>query len=406
MEQEILKNLSDSQQSAIDKLNKYRVGALFMEQGTGKTRTAIELVNSTDCDYVLYITPYRVINPETTSSIKDEINKWGGFKAITEYLGVESLSNSDRIFTEQIEKLKGHSKPFVVVDESIKIKNIESKRTKRVLELGKLSHYRLILNGTPITRDLLDLYSQMYFLSPKILGMGLNEFKHTFCRITIVTKRKGKRTQRNEFISGYENIDYLHSLISNYVYRCNIKLDIEDNHHNVVYRVEDKSEYERLKNYFLNDKMMFKMNNQVFMQMTQSMQRSYSLDKGKLEVMDELMAKLDHKKTIIFCKYISSREYIEKKYPNCLVLSFQKSSLGLNLQTYSNTVYFDKVWDYYLMAQSKSRTYRKGQVNDCNYYYLDGMIGLDKLISMNIQKKISMSEYLNKITIDELREKL
>ena len=87
-------------------------------------------------------------------------------------------------------------------------------------------------------------------------------------------------------------------------------------------------------------------------------------------------------------------------------MSFQKSSLGLNLQAYSNTVYFDKVWDYYLMAQSKSRTYRKGQVNDCNYYYLDGMIGLDKLISMNIQKKISMSEYLNKITITDLKKEL
>ena len=91
MEQEILKNLSDSQQSAIDKLNKYRVGALFMEQGTGKTRTAIELVNSTDCDYVLYIAPYRVINPETTSSINSIISKTDCFNLNYLFLRLTTL---------------------------------------------------------------------------------------------------------------------------------------------------------------------------------------------------------------------------------------------------------------------------------------------------------------------------
>lgn len=406
MEQEILKSLSDSQQSAIAKLNKYKVGALFMEQGTGKTRTAIELVNSTNCDYVLYIAPYRVIHPETTDSIKDEINKWGGFNAITEYLGVESLSMSDRLFTEQIDKLKMYSKPFIIIDESIKIKNMDAKRTKRVLEIGKLSFYRLILNGTPITRDLLDLYSQMYFLSPKIIGMGLNEFKHTFCRITTVTKRKGSSTYKREFISGYENIDYLHSLISNYVYRCNLKLNLDQNYHDIDYNIQDKEEYKRLKNYFLSDGVLFKMNNNIFMKMTQSMQRSYSLDTGKVEAMDQLMANLDREKTIIFCKYIASRSFCKNRYKGCLVLSFQKSSLGLNLQQYNNTVYFDKVWDYYLMEQSKSRTYREGQTKDCNYYNLTGDVGLERIIDLNIGKKINMAEYLNSITLNELKKTL
>ena len=69
-------------------------------------------------------------------------------------------------------------------------------------------------------------------------------------------------------------------------------------------------------------------------------------------------------------------------------------------------MYFDKVWDYYLMEQSKSRTYRKGQNKDCYYYYITSDLGLDKMIDANIDKKVSMAEYLNKITIDELREKL
>ena len=47
--------LSASQQQAIDKLEKLRVGALFMEPGTGKTLTAIQLVESSQADFVLWI---------------------------------------------------------------------------------------------------------------------------------------------------------------------------------------------------------------------------------------------------------------------------------------------------------------------------------------------------------------
>ena len=403
----MLETYTDSQKEAIEKLSKYKVGALFMEQGTGKTRTAIELVNSTNCDYVLYIAPYRVINPDgDVSSVIDEVNKWGGFNAPVDYLGVESLSNSDRIYLENLSRIKDYKNTFIVVDESIKIKNLDSIRTDRVLKLGEFAEYKLILNGTPITRDLLDLYSQMLFLSPKILDMSLNQFKYTFCRIKTITKRYGNRTEKSEFISGYENIDYLHSLISNYVYRCSIRLGVDMNHHEVSYEVEDKEEYNRLKEYYLNEDVMFKMNNQFFMQMTQSMQHSYSLDRGKIKAMDKLISNLDKDKTLIFCKYIDSREFCEDRYKGFKVLSYQKSSLGLNLQDYNVTIYFDKVWDYYLMEQSKSRTYRQGQTDNCIYYYLTGDIGLDRMIDNNINKKVSMSEYLNKVTLEELKEKL
>lgn len=403
----MLETYTDSQKEAIEKLSKYKVGALFMEQGTGKTRTAIELVNSTNCDYVLYIAPYRVINPDgDVSSVIDEVNKWGGFNAPVDYLGVESLSNSDRIYLENLSRIKDYKSPFIVVDESIKIKNLDSIRTDRVLKLGEFAEYKLILNGTPITRDLLDLYSQMLFLSPKILDMSINQFKYTFCRIKTITKRYGNRTEKSEFISGYENIDYLHSLISNYVYRCSIRLGVDMNHHEVSYEVEDKEEYNRLKEYYLNEDVMFKMNNQFFMQMTQSMQHSYSLDEGKIKAMDKLISNLDKDKTLIFCKYIDSREFCEDRYKGFKVLSYQKSSLGLNLQDYNVTIYFDKVWDYYLIEQSKSRTYRQGQTDNCIYYYLTGDIGLDRMIDNNINKKVSMSEYLNKVTLEELKEKL
>ena len=37
-------SLLPHQEEAVKKLSKLKVGALFMEQGTGKTRTALELI--------------------------------------------------------------------------------------------------------------------------------------------------------------------------------------------------------------------------------------------------------------------------------------------------------------------------------------------------------------------------
>ncbi|MCT7794652.1 MAG: DEAD/DEAH box helicase family protein [Lactobacillus crispatus] len=51
--------LSGNQKKAIEKLEKLRVGALFMEPGTGKTRTAVELINSSKTDYVLFLVPFQ-----------------------------------------------------------------------------------------------------------------------------------------------------------------------------------------------------------------------------------------------------------------------------------------------------------------------------------------------------------
>lgn len=84
----------------------------------------------------------------------------------------------------------------------------------------------------------------------------------------------------------------------------------------------------------------------------------------------------------------------------------QKESLGLNLQQYNTTIYFDKVWDYALYVQSTRRTYRTGQEEDCHYYELTGDVGLDRMIDKNIAKKISMSEYLKKVSIEDLKKEL
>lgn len=397
------------QESARDKLIRWKVGALFMEAGTGKTRVAVELVNSTDCDLVVWVAPLRTIKTqEGVPSVIDEINKWGGFRAESVFYGVESIQASKRIYLELLSLVEQHEKVFIVVDESLKIKNADAKRTKRLLELSKKVDYKLVLNGTPLSRNLLDLWSQMEFLSPKILNMSLAQFKNTFCCYTTITKRIGYRSLRKEFITGYENIDYLYSLIRDYVYECDLTLNITQNYYELHYEVGDdeKREYNYMKEKYLDDETLELKNNNIFLEMTQKMQHSYCCTQSKFDVVDKLFEDIPQEKTIIFCKYVSSRDACAKRYPKSMVLSYQKESMGLNLQNFNYTIYFDKIWDLALRIQSGRRTFRTGQEYDCKYYDLTGDVGLEYLIDNNIRKKVSMTEYFKGKTKEQLKEVL
>ena len=93
-------------------------------------------------------------------------------------------------------------------------------------------------------------------------------------------------------------------------------------------------------------------------------------------------------------------------FPKAMVLSYQREAMGLNLQKYRYTIYFDKIWDYALRIQSGHRTFRTGQEYDCLYWDLTGNVGLEKLIDKNISKKVSMTEYFKSKTKEELDDEL
>lgn len=405
-----MQTLLDNQLSAFEKLRRFKVGALFMEPGTGKTRAAMELVNSSDADLVVWIGPLQTIRPKSgISSVIDEINQWGGFCVPVGYYGIESLQSSDRIYLSLINRIAVAGKTFIVVDESLKIKNADAKRTKRLFELGNMAEYRLILNGTPITRNLLDIWSQMQFLSPLILNMALAEFKNTFCEYTRVTKSfGGRKSYTKEVITGYDNVDYLYSLIRHYVYECDLSLNISQYYNDLQYTLDDDSlaEYNRLKEKYLDNEMLQWRNNNIFLEMTQKMQHTYCTTPGKFEAVEQLFKTISDEQTIIFCKYIASQEACRHYFPKATVLSYQKESLGLNLQHLNNTIYFDKNWDYALRIQSGRRTFRTGQEYNCRYWDLTGNVGLESLIDRNITKKIDMIEYLKGKTKEEIISEL
>lgn len=401
--------LTKQQQSATAHLKKWKVGALFMEAGTGKTRVACNIINDVDVDLVVWIGPLATIRRTDGTSVIDEINKWGGLRCGNViYTGIESLQASDRIFVNLLNDMQQAKHVFLVVDESIKIKNMDAKRTKRLLELALHAEYRIILNGTPLTKNILDLYAQIQFLSPKILNMSEGQYKNTFCNYTTVTKKCGYYSYTKEYITGYANIDYLYSLIRHYVYECDLSLNVSQKYNSVYYEIDEQTieDYNYLKDLYLNDEMLMFKNNNIFLEMTQKMQHLYSCDPAKVEAVKDILKEVPEDKTIIFCKYIDSRTLCEATFPKAAVLSYQKEAFGLNMQHYCHTIYFDKIWDLALRIQSSRRTFRQGQDYNCTYYDLTGNVGLERMIDNNISKKVSMAEYFKFKTKEDLKKEL
>jgi hypothetical protein len=401
--------LLSSQQLAITKLQHYKVGALFMEPGTGKTRTAYELQCSVSPDYVLYLAPYQAINTTNyAESVPAEIERCGGFSMPHDYIGFESISSSDRIYLELLRKISKAANPFIIADESLKIKNYDAKRTRRVIELGRNVEHKLVLNGTPLSRNLLDLWSQMEFLSPKILKMGMAEFKNTFCEYTVMKKRIGNRSLTREWINKYHNLDYLYNLIGPFVFDAKLNIDTNIQHIDIAYTLsdEEKEKHEFLKEKYLDNDRMELRNNNIFLEITQKLQHNYSLSADKFNAVDFILGKNNPKKVLLCAKYIDTQEALRKRYPNVRVLSWHKNSFALNLQDYNCIVKFDKHWDYALHKQLKHRVYRTGQQHDCFIYNLTGDVGLEDMMNQNEAKKGTMLDAFCRKSVEELQKEL
>lgn len=163
-------NLMTHQREAVAKVLPSRVGALFMDMGTGKSRTTIELANlrAGKIDKVVWFTPVSL-----KLSVAEEIRKHTDCQDIYVFddktnsrnlprvrwyvVGIESMSSSNRVVAA-VNKLIT-TRTMVVLDESSYIKGHNSKRTERLTYICSRARYRLILTGTPFSQGVVDLFA-------------------------------------------------------------------------------------------------------------------------------------------------------------------------------------------------------------------------------------------------------
>ena len=89
-------------------------------------------------------------------------------KSTDRFAGYDLILTSYGIVRLDIELLRKYKFHYVILDESQAIKNPGSLTTQAVQQL--YSNHRLILTGTPLENSVLDLWSQMNFINPGLLG--------------------------------------------------------------------------------------------------------------------------------------------------------------------------------------------------------------------------------------------
>ena len=227
--------------------------ALLMDMGTGKTKVCIDSIahnfEEKRIVFSLIVAPKGVIAnwiSEIGAHLPDHIERqvvlWK--PSLTKAKRKELLDLSEpspklKILLMNIEAFstkKGTDvasffvkkfSTFIVVDESTTIKNRQAKRTKALCSIGKEAQFRRILTGSPVTKSPLDLYSQMNFLDPRILG-----FKsfYAFQGRYAVVQRRTMGSHSFNHIVGFQRLDELTEKLKTCSYRIRKEdcLDLPD----------------------------------------------------------------------------------------------------------------------------------------------------------------------------------
>ncbi|MDX2189521.1 MAG: SNF2-related protein, partial [Bacteroidota bacterium] len=163
-------------------LNEYKFGGcLADDMGLGKTvQTLAFLLSQKSSDNAKRNTSLLIVPTSLIYNWEVEAKKFAPTLKLHIYTGtqrdknVEKFAKYDLIITsygiarldeEFIRKFYFH---YIILDESQAIKNPGSNTSKAVRSLQSI--YKLILTGTPIENTTLDLWSQMTFINPGLLG--------------------------------------------------------------------------------------------------------------------------------------------------------------------------------------------------------------------------------------------
>jgi len=423
---ELITKLMSHQEKAVNKLRKIKVGALFMEQGTGKTRTA------------LWLCPCSVKENLRRDIIKHAGTDLEGFITIC---GIETLSTSTKWNNKLLDIIERHS-CYLIVDESSKVKNFNAKRTRNIIRLSELCKYRLILNGTPVTRNEVDLFSQMYILDWRILGYK-SMWSFSSNHIELDEYGKFRRCL---------NVSYLTDKIAPYAYQiCKDQcLDLPPKtYETVYYSLTEKQEvhYEEVKDIFLSEVDEF--NETTIYRLLTALQLVISgkkiktivsednqnvgikklekeeffnnkYDNPRIQILLNTIQNIDSK-CIIFAKYTDEIETIldildengysaagfygkmnSKKRQNSidkfmkdiqfLVANKTCAGYGLNLQFCSYIIFYSNDFDYGTRAQAEDRIHRIGQNQNVHIIDICANNKIDERILKSLANKENLAE--------------
>lgn len=418
--------LLEHQKPAVCKLIRSRVGALFMDMGTGKTRTTIEFakLRQSRIGKVVWFCPvslketicYEIKKHTDSDSIyvfDDKTDVDNVPKAFWYIIGIESMSASARIVLTANRLMT--TRTFAVVDESSYIKGHNSLRTLRITYLAKNAKYRMILTGTPLSQGVVDLYAQMRFLSPEILGYR-SFYSFAANHLEYSEKYPG-------MIIKAHNIGLLAHKVQPYVYQVTKDecLDLlpklyDSRYFSMTY--EQREYYEQAKWEILMSAPDDEIDSYVIFQLFTVLQQIISgywnregkiieINHMRLSVLRDVLSNIPAEaKVIIWCKYrYSIRQITEllgneavlyygdlsekernkelarfRKDKRFLVASMACGGHGLNLTESYYTIFYENCFKYSQRIQAEDRQHRIGQTKRVTYVDLVCRNSIDERI--------------------------
>ncbi|MHA2428476.1 MAG: DEAD/DEAH box helicase [Candidatus Hermodarchaeia archaeon] len=398
---------------------------IFLEQGLGKTRIAIKLLEyhftNFEIDAVIIVTTKGLMGNWAYTEIplhSDCHNSkyiWNTSSRLPpqhENIMCYFICNIDALIGERIrEPLKKffsqYKKVAFVLDESTVAKNIKAKRTKNVIALAQRCKYRYIMSGTPITNSPMDLFSQCQILKKGILGHNsLYSFKGVYADEVKMTL--GNRSFNK--IVGYRNLDDLTRRVQSFssILKKDDCLDLPDKIYRTVpvdFTPEQSRLYKELSEQAITEieghevsvvnmlSMITKLL-QICAGQMKTEDGSYLMIKNnRMDVLQELVEECPGK-TVVWTSFVGTAIEISKRFDEgavwlmsglstdqrqaqidkfregeakVLVANPQSAGHGITLVESSNVIYYSNSWNYEYRAQSEDRTHRIGQKNSVLY---------------------------------------
>jgi hypothetical protein len=451
---------------AFDKLLRLPYFALFMEQGTGKTKVMIDMAGTHWCEGTitafLIITLRGVHNQWIEEQLPNHMGKmvpwvgqaWNKDKPVfapgmldKKKLAVFSI-NIDAIRTAKgfaavrtfIEEHEG--KVMCVCDESQEISNATAGRSEAARDLAHQCAIRGISTGTPIGKDLTNYWAQFLFLDEAVIGHRYETtFKTQYC---ITGGWDGNQ------VVGSKNQEKLYARTEPYVFRAtkDEELDLPPKVYDKVYfelTDDQRKHYKALKEDFLTQldsgAVATVANAAVLVTRLQQIACGYIVDENgvidrfdKNPRMDALMKLREQRsgKRIIWARYNEDVEAIVKAIGKSavgyyggtnakdrvdakevwlredsgiddFVASPAAGGTGLNLQGLCRTnIYYSNSFNAIHRWQSEDRTHRIGTIHTVTYFDLIARKTVDLKVLGNLSQKKSLSDLM----LDDIRKML
>ena len=376
-----MKTLFDYQQEIVNKSPKHC--ALFMDMGTGKTITSLKIAEKWKCSKLIVI------------CLKSKIQDWvDEIEEETYFIkGEYMVINFESVWRTTKALDFCDSNTMIIIDESHKIKNPKAKVSQYIKFLGKLTHYKLVLTGTPQNQQYYDYWMQMGFIESPVYDIPLRDFENWY--VNYITDYINGRFFKT--IDSYNNEETLKKGINDYAFYKNYDSDYEKPRE-IVTKIKRTSDYIELwKNKVIDgiaaENPMTLRN--YLREICSGFVKENNYSTNKLKWLEEFL-EVDNSRIVIFVNFNKEIEMISnlckklkrpysiyngefKDFSNfknnengIAIVNYASGATGINDLCISNIGIFYSLpdGDYILFKQAKSRLDRIGQTKQPIFYYL------------------------------------